>query len=364
MNIPEDIKVAFISQAEKPANIDPLAELVRNWVEPQVRAAYPPLKGSSEIVNQQDWEVVSLMAAQSFSLEAVLMLAVLLTRISFVAPEESVSVMAALSSGWFKGKAARDSGASINWQELAKLPPDQIRSKLNLAGTAHSSGQLERKIPPALVDLFWQQVEVTPGTNNIIEKISNYATAFSPELWQGYNTAMLEHQGTPEAYQEGFLNRRLDIQELRDYPAGTLGYTYYHQIVDNGLDVEILKWNNLGNYANVTEYAAQRILQTHDLWHCLTNYSTDGLEELALQAFQLAQLGSPFSSNLLATILTRDTLVMPENLLYIVPAVCYGWQHGRHNPPFLPVHWEQHWGDTLEQLRRQYHIQPKTVLMG
>lgn len=42
-------------------------------------------------------------------------------------------------------------------------------------------------------------------------------------------------------------------------------------------------------------YVAQRLRQTHDLWHVLTGYDTDVVGEVELQAFSYGQLRTPFA---------------------------------------------------------------------
>jgi len=42
-------------------------------------------------------------------------------------------------------------------------------------------------------------------------------------------------------------------------------------------------------------YVAQRLRQTHDLWHVVTGYDTSVLGEIELQAFMFAQVRMPFS---------------------------------------------------------------------
>jgi ubiquinone biosynthesis protein Coq4 len=315
--------------------------------------------------------LASFSAAQRFDPPSLLQLPVVLARIGFVVPEVTFVVMDALTDGWQRGKAAKNL-LTVAWEEWLDKPLNQVRTALNVTAPAPrdektlteaaSLLELDRPIPADLKKLFWEEVEVVPGSNNVIEQIANFVRGFDDNLRQSYASAMSGHKGVLEAFEDGYLRGAFSIQDLRDYPAGTLGYAYYHQIVDNGLEPEILKSDQLVPFRGaVPDYTGQRILQTHDLWHCLTSYTTDGLDEIALQAFQLAQLGSAFSSNLLTMLMTRSVLLNPQMISYFMQAISYGWQHGRRTPPLIPVHWEQHWGDTIEQLRQQYQIEPHTA---
>jgi len=404
MSIDRELKETLIGQAEKPGSISPLLELVQNWAESYVLNTYrPTFQDIPGPVNRANlsacapgtlgkalydftgdnvqtiegstiWQVITgydrsdfgqicldaFLAARYFSLEHILKLAALLIRISFVVPEATVGIMNALTSGFSQGRTAKML-APEKWTESWNRPLDEVRRELNITNhalqvTAENLLQTVRKVPPELKTLFWQEVEAPIGTTNIIEKVSNYGGAFDETLRAAYVSAMLTHPGVETAYQEGFLRPSIKLESLGHYPAGSLGHAYYHLIVDNGLDIDILKRDQLPKVNSVTDYAAQRILQTHDLWHPLTGYTTDGLDELALQSFQLAQLGSPFSSNLLATVITRNALFDPQAAFYILAAMCEGWSNGLQTAPFLPVKWEQHWNDTIEELRQRYHV--------
>ncbi len=315
--------------------------------------------------NYGTWATLAFVAANQFSQAELLALPVLLARIAFVAPEATFGVMEAISDGWLRGKASPNL-AQTNWANLRGLNLTDLQKALNLppatAPTELASRaaqfQANRKIPAELLELFWQEAENPVGSGNVIEKVTAFGGTFDNELRQAYNQAMLGHPGTAEAYQEGFLRTTLEVQNLKECQPGSLGYTYYHQIVDNGLEFEILKTHQLVQINGVTDYSGRRVLQTHDLWHVVTGYTTDGLDEIALQAFQLAQLGSPFSSNLLAMLMTRAALLNPQMIPYFMQAISEGWQHGRSSCPFLPIRWENFWNSPVEELRHKLQIQP------
>ena len=48
-----------------------------------------------------------------------------------------------------------------------------------------------------------------------------------------------------------------------------------------------------------TEYVRAHMQEVHDIWHVLTGFSTEVAGELGLQAFSLAQVGSPFAAGIL-----------------------------------------------------------------
>ena len=365
MMLTDNLKKAFIDAVENSSEIEPLVRILQKELHPGVLNCYGsevaklPL-GFNRVEGRalaEQWELTARTASEFFNLEAVAWLPVLLSQIAFALPETTLGMMDAITQGWRQGRMTKEdtTRAALAQPEVWET----VLAKAELSDPAMLPAS--RLVPADLQKLFWRQVESIPGSNNIIETVTNYGAAYDQPLREAYATAMLQHTGLPEAYQENYLRPPLNIQDLKDYPKGTLAYAYYHQIVDNGLDVEILKVTQKVSIGGVVDYAGQRIFQTHDLWHVLTEYTTDGLDEIALQAFQLAQLGSPFSSNLLASLMTRALLFDPQSIPYFMQAICVGWTHGRKTPPLLPVKWEQAWGQPVVELRRQHQIEPFTA---
>src|SRR5690606_7550553 len=105
-----------------------------------------------------------------------------------------------------------------------------------------------------------------------------------------------------------------DLDALAQLPAGTLGHAYARFMRGHGLTPEIFD----GPPAEVRDeraaYAIQRMRQTHDLWHVVTNAETDPAGEIALQAFTFAQLRVP-SSGLLAAFGTLRALPHTRQVL-------------------------------------------------
>jgi ubiquinone biosynthesis protein COQ4 len=83
----------------------------------------------------------------------------------------------------------------------------------------------------------------------------------------------------------------VDWQRLRALPSSTLGGAYARYLDDNKLDPDLFQPPPA--LPEVPRWVAQRIRQTHDIWHVLAGYAPDVEGELALQAFTYAQLGAP-----------------------------------------------------------------------
>jgi ubiquinone biosynthesis protein Coq4 len=333
--INQNLKTAFIEQVEdyhRP--ISPLVNAFKEWGNPEVLALY---------------QVASSMRGLEFEhlLRSALWTPVLFSRLAFLLPEAVITFM------------DRFSQIYTDCRTNQKMLLDDWRNEWNVIANQYAVG--ERRIPPELLARFWEELDSDGVGRNIIEVVTNYTLSYDEILREAYRSAMYQRPALVSAMQEGYIHPPININDLAVYAEGTVGKIFYHQIVDNGLQVEILKPNqtvSLGN--DIADYSGKRILQTHDLWHVVTGYTTDGVDEIALQAFQLAQLGSSFSSNLLATILTRSTLLNPQITSTMLKAIVYGWQHGRETVPFLPIKWETMWDVPVEEVRQRYQIRPYT----
>ena len=82
----------------------------------------------------------------------------------------------------------------------------------------------------------------------------------------------------------------VDYAALRALPEDTLGGAYARMLLREHLDPDLFQAPP-GLPAELA-YVAQRIRQTHDLWHVLTGLGTDIPSEVALQAFTQQQIGS------------------------------------------------------------------------
>lgn len=147
--------------------------------------------------------------------------------------------------------------------------------------------------------------------------------------------------------------KRMDLIELKKYPAGSLGYVFSEHMTVNGLDP------NFYNFLPVTNdesYIVMRMRQTHDLWHVLTGYSTDVEDELALQAFTYAQTAVPLAILLLGAALFRVGFTNYSGATSIYNAITNAWQRGQKAKPLFAIDWEAHWGTPIEKLRFDYGL--------
>ncbi|MBN1208416.1 MAG: hypothetical protein JXB05_26385 [Myxococcaceae bacterium] len=146
---------------------------------------------------------------------------------------------------------------------------------------------------------------------------------------------------------------RVDVNALRTLPRGTLGRAFAEHVVANGLELGALPRLPA---STDTEYVRAHLLEVHDIWHVLTGFSTRVEGELGLQAFSLAQVGSPFA----AAILTGGLV---NTLLYAFPerdvrmrAIVRGWLLGKRARLLFGGAWARMWESPLEEVRTAFGL--------
>lgn len=137
----------------------------------------------------------------------------------------------------------------------------------------------------------------------------------------------------------------VDFDRLRALPADTLGGAYVRMMDAKGLSPDIFKAPP--RVEPDLAYVAQRIRQTHDLWHVLTGLETDVPGEIALQAFTYAQLGLRLSLVLSVFGVLLFGLRYPRTF-----GLVRSWARaGRSAPLLLAVRWEALWERPLAEVR-------------
>ena len=111
-------------------------------------------------------------------------------------------------------------------------------------------------------------------------------------------------------------------------------------------DAEVLDRNAimLGELPPALRYLNTRILQMHDVWHLVGGYTTDAMHEVAISAFQLAQFGHNYSSMFLAAAGRMAHEHNAAGFGIFFQTVAEAWLHGRENPSFMAIEWEELFG--------------------
>jgi ubiquinone biosynthesis protein COQ4 len=151
----------------------------------------------------------------------------------------------------------------------------------------------------------------------------------------------------------------IDLDALALLPAGTLGHAYATFMKSHGLTPDVFDGTPPEIHEPRAAYLMQRMRQSHDLWHVVTNAETDPAGEVALQAFTFAQVRAP-SSGILAALGTLRTLRHSRKILRDVREL---FRLGLSAEKLAVFPWEDHWTTPLVDVRRMLGLpsQPRAV---
>lgn len=137
----------------------------------------------------------------------------------------------------------------------------------------------------------------------------------------------------------------VDYDALRALSADTLGGAYVRFLDDNGLDPDLFQAPP--GLPRAPAYIAQRMRQTHDIWHVVTGYDPSLAGEIPLLAFIYAQTAAPAMGLLAAVGAVRHSLEIGN----IFGRVWRGYQAGKRAQFLGNVTWESMWELPLTEVR-------------
>ena len=98
----------------------------------------------------------------------------------------------------------------------------------------------------------------------------------------------------------------------------------------------------------------QRYRECHDLYHAALNLPVDGLSELAVKAFEFANLGLPMAGFAAAFGHLRLTQAKRERLFReFVP---WAIKCGSYAQSLITVYWEKRWEQNVEDMKKEFGI--------
>jgi ubiquinone biosynthesis protein Coq4 len=147
-----------------------------------------------------------------------------------------------------------------------------------------------------------------------------------------------------------------DIDALAKMPPETLGGAFARRMKAEGLGQDYYEH---AAPRHRMKFLRLRMRQTHDIWHTLTGLGTDEFGEIAIQGFVAGQYTSTTAAITAAGVLLRSVFrCRLDDLEKYVDAFCEGYVAGKRAESLLGVKWEELWGESIEELRRRYRIEP------
>ena len=145
----------------------------------------------------------------------------------------------------------------------------------------------------------------------------------------------------------------IDLSTLQTLPVGTLGRSYADQLISQGITPDTLIDPSPIN--DERDYIVHRLKETHDITHVLTGFGIDGVSELGLQGFNLAQNRSPLAVMLIfggmLTALQND-----EPLAPMLRALAKGFQMELDAELVISRKLEEGWDRPLNAWRSELRL--------
>lgn len=189
----------------------------------------------------------------------------------------------------------------------------------------------------------------------------------SAETIAAYVAAIENHPEHGPLALEGWLAPPFAVATVAGCRAGSFGAALHAFIVDHGLAEQIAESYRLlharmrgagkvSRMPRALEYKVLRGHQTHDMHHVLTGYPPTPLGELAIQAFQLAQMDYPYAAMWIATVTAHMTFVDPKLIRPAMDAITDGWAFGRRAKSIQFLRLEQYYEEPLEAVRERFGL--------
>ncbi|NMO22705.1 hypothetical protein HPC49_42120 [Pyxidicoccus fallax] len=212
--------------------------------------------------------------------------------------------------------------------------------------------------PVAYARTAWRMARALRYPDQLQDILELAAVLAPPTAMTRLVERLMHHDTAARAFVDRPRMGLLHIASLRALPQGTLGRAFADHLVENGLDPDALPYLEA---RTDEEYVRAHMLESHDVWHVLTGFPTDVAGELGVQAFSLAQVGSPFALGILAGGLANTLLYAFSERDERMRAIVRGWLLGRRARILFGAPWRQMWEMPLEEVRQRFGLDLSAV---
>jgi len=150
-------------------------------------------------------------------------------------------------------------------------------------------------------------------------------------------------------FQERWLPAPFNLDDLAKLPEGTLGHIYAREMKARGFDPYFYKKVPV---IDDISYVKMLWRSTHDIYHVVTEFETDGIGEIGLQAFVLAQTSIPISVMLVSFGMVKISLYQPTKFHDLMTQIARGYRLGSQTPgKLIAQKWDQFWDVQVSEIR-------------
>lgn len=201
-------------------------------------------------------------------------------------------------------------------------------------------------------------VKITRDTTRLDEVFNLSSQLATPKNLKLMADEFAKHSKCAEAMVTRPRLGRVDLEELRRLPEGTLGREFAEHMFRYDLKLESIP---VLEAKDELKYVMAHLYETHDIWHVVAGFKTDVAGELGVQAFYLSQTPAKLPPVILAAGLLNGVLFAPKDIEARLEAIVKGWTMGKKAKPLFGVRWERIWDLPLAQVRRDLGLAPEAA---
>jgi ubiquinone biosynthesis protein Coq4 len=201
---------------------------------------------------------------------------------------------------------------------------------------------------------FLGLVKNPQDTQSIFEMNNYVKLSQPPEQIARLMSKVYSNPLMQQAYEEKYWPEMPTMQELKSMPEGSFGKEFANFFEKWNLDLEFYPEPHLDT---PQDYLLSRVYQAHDAWHVLTGYTPGIADELALQAFGVAQYEQPISTLIITGGLMHFLQNDPESAVEALAKITKGYERGKKAANLLTSPVLERFAEPLDVVRRDLNIE-------
>lgn len=204
-----------------------------------------------------------------------------------------------------------------------------------------------------MMRFFFQLVADPTRTDNIFNLIPIFVRSAEPQQLADFEASLLAHEGFREQWEERFVPKQPSMNDLSAYPEGTFGRAVYDHLNRHHLDLEFYPEMKM---ERPVDYLSVRMSQDHDFVHALLGRSIEVPDELAIQAFGVAQVGSLLGVVLVAGGLLHLFRKNPQAAITAMNDVSETYQLGKKAKNLTSLRLRDHLARPIKDVRKDFGL--------
>lgn len=211
-----------------------------------------------------------------------------------------------------------------------------------------------------IILIFFQLLKNPTRTDLIFKGIDISSKDKNQKAFKAVESLVLSNSDFRRMHQENYQAEMPRLEKLALLPPESFGYHVYRHMHDNNLGFEIFP---ILQADNPIIYLNNRIYQDHDLWHVLLGYGIEIEDELAVQAFGVAQFNSPVGTLIVAGGLIHLLAKNPMRAVTAFHKLNEGFNIGKKAKFLLGVRLHDFFHLPIQELRNacQLQVQAKAL---